>query len=170
MPHLQVCPLRHLDAVAAASGASHLVTLMKDAAAVARPAWMPADHHLVLGLSDIVEPLDGHVLPAADHVEQLLAFVRGWGRERPLLLHCWAGISRSTAAAYISACALAPERCERVVAAKLRQASPSATPNPKLVAIADGLLGRGGRMTAAIAEIGRGADAFEGTPFVLPLR
>ena len=84
-------------------------------------------------------------------------------------MQCYAGISRSTAAAYIAACALAPERDEAEVARALRDASPSATPNALFVAIADRMLGRGGRMVAAIAEIGRGADAFEGEPFRLAL-
>jgi predicted protein tyrosine phosphatase len=33
--------------------------------------------------------------------------------------------------------------------------------------LADDVLGREGRMVKAIGKIGRGADAFEGTPFVL---
>jgi predicted protein tyrosine phosphatase len=37
------------------------------------------------------------------------------------------------------------------------------------VAIADDILGRNGRMVTAIAGIGRGEDAFEGTPFSLAL-
>ena len=94
----------------------------------------------------------------------ILDFVAAWPREKPLVIHCYAGISRSTAAAYIAACALRPPRRGRVAAA-LRAASPSATPNPLFVAIADRLLGRDGRMVAAIAAIGRGADAFEGVPF-----
>ncbi len=69
----------------------------------------------------------------------------------------------------IAACALAPERDEGTIADALRAASPSATPNRLFVEIADRLLGRDGRMVAAIARIGRGADAFEGTPFVLAL-
>ncbi len=51
----------------------------------------------------------------------------------------------------------------------LREAAPSATPNARLVGVADDILGRGGRMVDAIAGIGRGADAYEGTPFPLPL-
>ena len=47
----------------------------------------------------------------------------------------------------------------------LRAASPTATPNPRIVALADQKLGREGRMIAAIAAIGRGADCYEGTPF-----
>jgi len=51
----------------------------------------------------------------------------------------------------------------------LRQNSASATPNARLVAMADKLLGRDGRMIDAIRGIGRGANAFEGTPFIMPL-
>ena len=68
------------------------------------------------------------------------------------------------------AAALDPGRDEAQLAQTLRRLSPSATPNPRLVAIANALLGRQGRMVSAIAAIGRGADAFEGTPFCLPLK
>ena len=85
------------------------------------------------------------------------------------MIHCWAGISRSTAGGYIAACALMPHLDEAFLARELRQRSPSATPNGRLVALADGILGREGRMIAAIKAIGRGRDAFEGAPFVLPL-
>ena len=36
-----------------------------------------------------------------------------------------------------------------------------------LIKLADEALGRDGRMRRAIADIGRGADAFEGAPFRL---
>ncbi len=85
------------------------------------------------------------------------------------MIHCYAGISRSTAAAYIAACALAPERDEAAIADALRAASPSATPNPCSWRSPTGCSDRDGRMVAAIARIGRGADAFEGTPFTLAL-
>ena len=85
----------------------------------------------------------------------------------PLDFHCFAGISRSTAAAYIAACTLAPERSERAIALALREASPTATPNARMVALADDLLGRGGRMVDAVRRIGRGTPAFEGAPFTL---
>jgi predicted protein tyrosine phosphatase len=146
-----------------------MVSLMGASAAVERPGSIAAERHLFIGVSDIVEPLEGYVLPEAEHIEQLLAFVRAWGRESPLVLHCWAGISRSTAAAYIAACVLAPERDEARIALALREASPSATPNPRFIALADDLLGRRGRMVDAVRAIGRGAEAMEGTPFMLQL-
>ena len=95
--------------------------------------------------------------------------IRDRDRTEPMVIHCWAGISRSTAAAYIAACTLGPDRDEVEVANVLRAAAPSATPNARLVALADAALGRRGRMVRAIERIGRGADAFEGTPFAMPL-
>lgn len=169
MPTLHVSPLSKLHETVAAVGASHLVTLINVNTVVERPASIAESRHLFLGMSDISVPVEGHVVPAEEHVERFLAFVREWDRAAPLLIHCWAGISRSTAAAYIAACALGPMRDEEEIAVELRAASPSATPNARLVAIADGLLGRDGRMSAAIEGIGRGADAFEGTPFALRL-
>lgn len=167
MPTLHVCSLSRLHETVTQTRASHLVTLINTGSRVDRPPTILADRHLFIGMSDIVEPLEGHVLPAEDHIETLLTFVKAWDRANPLVFHCWAGISRSTAAAYISACALAPERDESAIAKALRAASPTATPNARLVALADTVLGRNGRMVAAIQSIGRGADAFEGTPFLL---
>jgi predicted protein tyrosine phosphatase len=66
-------------------------------------------------------------------------------------------------------CVARPGRNEREIAARLRTASSFATPNRRLVALADQLLGRDGRMIAAIAEIGRGELAFEGVPFMLAI-
>lgn len=169
MPSLHVSPLSKLHETVAAVRASHLVTLINVNTVVERPAGIAESRHLFLGLSDIVAPMDGHVVPAQEHVARFLAFVRDWDRGAPLVIHCWAGISRSTAAAYIAACALGPRRDEEEIAQALRAVSPSATPNARLVAVADAALGRQGRMIAAIERIGRGADAFEGTPFALAL-
>jgi predicted protein tyrosine phosphatase len=169
MPTLHVCPLSCLHDTVATTSASHVVTLINVGSQVERPASIAADRHLFIGVSDIVEPLEGHILPEAQHIEELLGFVRRWGRESPLVFHCWAGISRSTAAAYISACALTPERDEDSIARALREASPSATPNARFIALADDILGRSGRMVDAVKRIGRGQEASEGRPFTLRL-
>ena len=47
------------------------------------------------------------------------------------------------------------------IAQALRRASPTATPNIRIVSLADRLLGRDGRMVAAIETIGRGEIALE---------
>ena len=120
-------------------------------------------------MNDIVDAAPDMTPPGVDHVERLIAFATAWDRRRPKVIHCFAGISRSTAAAYITVATLAPERNEMELARSLRAVSPSATPNPKLIAIADDMLSRQGRMVDAIRSIGRGADAFEGTPFEFPI-
>jgi predicted protein tyrosine phosphatase len=169
LPTLHVSPLSRLEETVAAVRARHLVTLINVGTTVTRPAGIAPERHLFLGMSDISQALDGHVLAGQEHMARLLAFLRDWDRAEPMVIHCWAGISRSTAAAYIAACTLEPERDEDEVADTLRSAAPSATPNARLVALADAALGRRGRMIRAIERIGRGTDAFEGTPFVMPL-
>ena len=169
MPVLHVCPLSRLNETVAAIGPSHVVSLLSAGTAVERPASIAPERHLVINVSDILEPMEGHVLAGPEHMDRLLAFIRAWDRGNPLLFHCWAGISRSTAAAYIAACALAPERSETELALALRVAAPCATPNARFVALADDILGRQGRMVDAIRAIGRGAEAMEGVPFMLQL-
>ena len=58
-----------------------------------------------------------------------------------MVVHCWAGISRSTAAAFISLCAINPDAPEELIAARLREASPTAYPNRLMVRLADAALG-----------------------------
>jgi predicted protein tyrosine phosphatase len=166
---IHVCSLARLHPTVAETGARHVVTLMKTTDLVERPAGISALNHLVLGMDDIAEPMDGYVAPCDEHVGRLIAFVRGWDRTRPLVVHCYAGISRSTAAAYVSACALNPARDELAIARELRRLSATATPNARIVSLADRMLERNGRMMAAIDAIGRGLMAYEGQPFRLDL-
>jgi predicted protein tyrosine phosphatase len=86
-----------------------------------------------------------------------------------MVIHCFAGISRSTAGAFIALCHLAPETDEMELALRIRQSSRVASPNPKLVELADGVLGRDGRMVDAIRSIGTGALAFRTKPFELSI-
>ena len=163
-----VCPLSRLAATLDESRAGSVVTLLAHGFAASLPVLEPV-RHLTIDISDISVPQDGHVLPAETHVERLLGFVTAWDRRSPLLIHCYAGVSRSTAAAYAAFCALNPDLGEEEVAFRLRAASATATPNPRLVALADTALGRCGRMIAAIQRIGRGEDCYEGAVFRLDL-
>jgi predicted protein tyrosine phosphatase len=166
---IHVCSLARLHEIVEDTGARHVVSLIGDEATVLRPDGVAPQHHLRLRLHDISSPLDGYIMPDADHVAELIRFVREWDRRSPLVVHCFAGISRSTASAFASVCALNPQRDEASIARALRRASPTATPNIRIVSLADTLLGRGGRMVAAIETIGRGMMAEEATPFRLDL-
>ncbi|MCB1501475.1 MAG: tyrosine phosphatase family protein [Bauldia sp.] len=169
MPRVYVCPLSRIAETVAKSNASHLVSLINDGTPVMRPQSIPEANHLFLGINDIVDPMDGMVLPGHNHVEQLIAFVGGWEADRPIVVHCFAGISRSTAAAFITLCALKPERDEADIARRMRAASRHALPNSRLVAVGDDILGRNGRMVDAVREMGRGEFTPENTPFSLAL-
>jgi predicted protein tyrosine phosphatase len=169
MPRLHVCSLALVAEMVARTGAGSLITLLSPGADIQRPIGISPERHLYLAVSDITEPMPGQVLADAAHLDALLGFVHAWDRAAPMLIHCFAGVSRSTAAAYIAACALKPDRDEFTIAQVLRAASPTASPNGRLVALADEALGRRGRMSEAIAVIGRGEACFEGTPFALEL-
>src|SRR5919106_5269139 len=123
---IHVCSLSRMHRTVEETGARHVVTLLRDLHLVTRPGCIAEDRHLLLGMDDIPEPADGYVAPGAEHVAKLIAFARGWDRAAPLVVHCYAGISRSTAGAFVTACALNPRRDEAAIARLIRGASPTA--------------------------------------------
>ena len=164
---LHVCPLRALPALVVRANASHLISLLQDDIVLERPQTILPERHLRVHVHDICEPLEGCVHPDATHIEEIIAFARTWAGRGPMVVHCWAGISRSTAAAYTALCSLNPHLSEELIAERLRRASPTAYPNRLMIHLADQALGRDGRMVAAIEAIGRGVIAAEAVPFAL---
>jgi predicted protein tyrosine phosphatase len=108
--------------------------------------------HLRLEIDDVHRPCNGfcHATPA--HVRQLVTFLHDWHPERGerLLIHCWAGSSRSTAAALVAMAVKQPGR-EVQAARMLRRAAPQARPNGLMVQVADEVMGLEGRLVAAVA-------------------
>ena len=166
---IHVCSLAALHPTVTATGASHILSVMANVGQVQRPASVLEANHLRISMDDITEHMDGFVAPNETHVADLLDFVRGWDRAAPLVVHCYAGISRSTASAFAAACALNPHRDELTIARQIRDASPSAFPNRLIVTLADRALGRDGRMLRALDAIGPGNLGVEGQPFRVDL-
>jgi predicted protein tyrosine phosphatase len=166
---IHVCSLAALPSTVKATGASHVLTVMANVAQVQRPESVLAANHLKVQMDDITEQLEGFVAPTETHVEQVLTFVRGWDRQAPLVIHCYAGISRSTASAFAAVCALNPHREEITIARQIRSASAIASPNRLIVSLADKALGRDGRMLRALDEMGPGSMTTEGRPFRIDL-
>jgi predicted protein tyrosine phosphatase len=162
---IHVCSLAALPATVEVTGARHILTVMANVAQVVRPASVQEANHLRIQMDDINEPADGFVAPSHDHVEQALTFIRRWDRAAPMVIHCYAGISRSTASAFMAACALNPHRDEFSIARQIRAASPTAYPNRLIVTLADKVLGRNGRMVRALDGMGPGNMSIEGRPF-----
>jgi len=166
---IHVCSLARLYATVEETHARHVVTLLRLADRVQWPQHIVPANHLILAVDDIVTPADGYTVPAEEHVGRLIDFVGQWDRSTPMVVHCFAGISRSTGAAFVAACALNPKRDETEIARAIRNASPTAQPNARIVGIADRLLKRNGRMLDAIEKLGPASPAAEGHPFRLDL-
>ncbi|MBV9550449.1 MAG: tyrosine protein phosphatase [Alphaproteobacteria bacterium] len=169
MPRLLVIPLSALDDSIAAHRPSHLVSLLSPQHMIATPQGFPMDRHLKLGINDIADPAAGEHPPARNHIDALLAFARSWDARAPLMIHCWAGISRSMASAFIVLCdRLNPGR-ELEIARAMRRRAPHAAPNSLLVTHADAILRRGGAMVAALNSMGPARIVEEGVLSDFPL-
>jgi len=162
---IHVCPLSAVPDTVARSAASHLLTWLQDEIVVETPPLILPERHIRFHIHDISEPLAGYAAPGREHIDQLIEFALDWGGRGPIVVHCWAGISRSTAAAYTALCAINPDASETLIATRLREASPTAYPNRLMIRLADAALGRRGRMVGAIESIGRGVVAGEAKPF-----
>ncbi len=147
---------------------SRVVSLLSPYDSFPAFAGLGPDLHLQVGIHDITADIGDWQAPAMGDAERVIRFVEGWDRAAPMLIHCWAGISRSTASAFITACVHNPSADEEEIALAIRKASPTASPNPRLVGHADALLGRNGRMTKAVEAIGRGAVSDEAVAFSIP--
>ena len=156
---------------------AHIVSLLSPGSDFPDFDGFGDDRHMRVEVHDILEDMENRSAPAENHVETLLSFLKEWRPDDPLLVHCWAGMSRSTATAMIAACLHNPQADEALIGAALAAASPTAFPNTRIVAIADEMLERNGRMAKAaekiradesrITEIYRVAEA---TPFFIPAK
>ena len=95
------------------------------------------------------------VLPAIENIETILGFGRritadAERRHIHLLVHCHAGISRSTAAMAILLTQAPPKGSEDSVFGQIQELRPQAWPNSLMIGLADELLGRKGRLSAAL--------------------
>ena len=165
---IHVTSLNALDTVTARLQSYDLLTLLSPGHPETDWSAFACVRHVRLAFHDIVEPMPGLTQPDRSTMQAVLDFGRYNEPQRTLLIHCWAGISRSSAAAFAIACDRNPG-FERDIANELRWRAPFATPNRLMVRLADDLLARDGRMVAAIDQIGRGAEAREGEPYQLPL-
>ncbi len=148
---------------------SHLITLLSPEYMIETPGGFPAERHLRVSVNDICEPAEGLHPPCEDHISNIMEFARGWDAKRPLLVHCWAGVSRSMATAFSILCDRAWKGAEFRIAREIRARAPHASPNRLIVRLADDLLERQGNMVQAVDEIGRGVVVEEGTVVEIPL-
>lgn len=169
MPKIIITPLSGLEQTIREHGPSHVVTLLSPEHMIETPEGLDPERHLKIGMNDIADPAHGTSPPHDDHIQSLLEFGRLWEATAPLVVHCWAGISRSTAAAFILMCDRLDHVRESEIANALRTRAPHASPNRLMVKLADEALGREGRMVHAIESMGPGTMAEEGQLVHFPL-
>lgn len=169
MPMILVTPLSAVEETIRRYRPSHMVTLLSPEHMIETPAGVETAQHLRLSVNDVSDVIGSEMPPADYHVRQLIAFGRAWTAEAPMLIHCWAGVSRSMAAAYTLLCDRFDPGTERDIARALRYRAPHAWPNSLMVRLADDALEREGRMVQAINDIGRGAIVAEGKCVEFPV-
>lgn len=162
---LVVCSLAAVPEISAATKATALVSVLNEQLIPETPPTIAPDRHFKLGIDDIETPYDGLKHAELTHIDELCQFAQEWhsthasteriSNDQPdtIVVHCYAGISRSTAAAFVMLCALNPSANELTIAKYLRNQSNTALPNRLIVDLGDEVLGRNGRMTKAIRSI-----------------
>lgn len=149
-----ICGIPELDEHCAA-GVTHVLSILD-------PEWpdpsafeaFPPHRRLALRFHDIIEPVPNRLPPSRRDVEQLLAF----GRELDaghLLVHCHAGVSRSTAATTLILAQALPDRPATEVFDAVVRLRPRAWPNLRMLEFGDELLGRNGGIVTAAAQVYR---------------
>ena len=133
------------------------------------PAGMDPDRHRHLNFDDIIEAIPGYVAPSEQHVGSIIDLAAELTDADRILVHCQAGISRSSAAALIMLAARNPGH-ELDIAARLREEGPWFVPNRLMVDIADRLIGRGPLLSAALASMGAPSVILNARPVQLPHR
>jgi len=169
MPKILVAPLSAVHECIRFYEPSHLVTLLGEAYMIGTPEGIAESRHLRLAMTDVADAALDEFAPSQKHVLDLLAFSRQWDAKAPMLVHCWAGISRSMAATFTILCDRFGPDSEIQIAKAIRRRAPHADPNRLFVRFADEVLGRSGRMIEAVEAIGRGKLAVEGPLVEFPL-
>lgn len=165
-----VSPLSRVPDIIAERKPARVISLLDPETAFPDTGPGYVDKHLRVEMHDITQAQEGWIAPAEGHIDTLLKFIADWDEKGPILIHCYAGISRSTATAFVTACLHNPDVDELIIARELREASPTATPNRRIVQLADLAMGRKGRMLHAVESIGRGPawfDIGEAEPFAM---
>ena len=132
-------------------GASHVLSILDPDHPVPEAFGAFGEHaKLELRFHDIVDPRPGEILPSPEHVDAILAFGRTLHPDSAsLLVHCHAGISRSTASMALLIAQAMPDMQATDVLRTVHGIREKAWPNLRLIELGDAALGRGGSLVAA---------------------
>ena len=134
------------------AGVTHVLSIL-DPGWPEPEAFGAFDPHrrLELRFHDVIETEPGCVAPESPDVEQLLSFGHDLteGKGTHLLVHCHAGVSRSTAAATLIVAQARPDRPAEEALQTVLSRRPRAWPNLRILELGDALLERRGEIVGA---------------------
>lgn len=156
---ITVCGLEEL-ACHADRAVSHVLSILDPDTAEPEAFGAYGEHaRLELKFHDIIEETEGFQAPQPEHVAQMLAFGRDILQDpenlRHLLVHCHAGISRSTASMTLLLAQAQPELAADAVLAQVFSIREKAWPNLRILRFGEEQLGRPGEFTSAVGTIYR---------------
>lgn len=151
---ITICGIAELGRHGAA-GVTHVLSILD-------PGWpdppafaaFPPHHRIALRFHDVIAAAPGATVPTAGDVAALLDYgreVTAAGPDAHLLIHCHAGISRSTASAALLLAQAEPVRPAAAIIAEIAGLRPRAWPNLLLLEYGEAALGRRGELVAAVA-------------------
>ena len=155
---ITVCGIEEL-AGHTTSGVSHVLSILDPEWPVPEAFGTFGEHEkLELRFHDVIEDSEPHA-PTAAHVAQVLRFGEDLMAEPPpqahLLVHCHAGISRSTASMTLILAQALPGASAAEVLEEVLRIREKAWPNLRILELGDAMLGRGGTLPAAAADLYR---------------
>jgi predicted protein tyrosine phosphatase len=145
-----ICGIDELG-VAPLAAAKRIVSILNPGTPVPPELEHTRAEVLFLRFNDVIVPNEDFLAPSAADIEALLAFDRGHTHEDRLVVHCTAGISRSSAALAILLAKRRPGD-EAEIFREIREIRPQAWPNSLMIRLADDLLGREGAFVRELYE------------------
>lgn len=137
-----------------AAGITHVLSILDPGYPDLEAFGAYGEHaRLELRFHDAIDPRPGEEMPQPEHVEALLRFGREMAAEpgeKRLLVHCHAGVSRSTAATTLLLAQAAPEIDAATIMAEVGRRREKAWPNLRMIEIGDAMLGRNGTLVEAV--------------------
>jgi len=149
MPTFIVTSQKQACEIALKTNASHMLSLLDPGEKMVTPITIRPENHVLINFEDVERP--SKFAPTQQHVREILT----WGYTVPddnciAIVHCFAGISRSTAAGLALNIQRFGFNAEKL--SKWLEHRPNAWPNSLIARYADDLLGLNGKLIKFVVD------------------